>query len=206
VTGAEIDQAAEVLLRAFAGHENARMGRGYALHLMRQFAASDRSLEVVKENGRVIGFAAGEPADQRPSRFKALRPAAAAAFLRRPWLLFDGAMLAMALARLRGGAVERVPAGSWFLALIGVDPGYQGRGLGGLLLRAFEEEGRRRGFGLASLLVAEGNAAARQCYERSGWALQGGRVGGRVLYVKTLASTGDPAVPGQRTARVHSER
>ena len=56
---------------------------------------------------------------------------------------------------------------------LGVDPAYQGRGVGQALLEAAAEEARRRGARKLSLRVLGSNTTARRLYERCGFAVEG---------------------------------
>lgn len=183
----EIPAAARILLGAFDGNENARLGLGYARAFLRSFINTEsRALHVARENGRVIGFAASERSDLRAERYRQLRPAAAAAFLRRPWLLANPDVFRMVRQRLTLDDDDRLPL-SWFLTLIAVDPETQGRGIGRRLLSEFEDEGRRRGFDRATLFVRTDNSRARGLYERAGWRERAGADGVRAIYETPLA-------------------
>jgi ribosomal protein S18 acetylase RimI-like enzyme len=184
--GLDLDGATAIVMSAFDGDANARLGWRYARAFLESFAADGtRSLLVAHRDGRVAGFAAGEPSGRGAERYRRLRPAAARALLARPWLLLDPAILRMLGARWHGAA----PAGedAWFLALFGVAPADRGRGIGTALLAAFEREGMSRGFNRATLLVRETNGAARALYERCGWSLGGAAPTRRVRYGRQLA-------------------
>jgi ribosomal protein S18 acetylase RimI-like enzyme len=55
------------------------------------------------------------------------------------------------------------------LIVIGVDPDFQGKGYGSLLLREFERQSMIRGYHLMMLTVRTDNHQAIRAYERSGW-------------------------------------
>lgn len=184
----DVESAAEILLRAFADQENARMGPRYVRAFLMTFHTQPRRvLLVASSSDRIAGFAAGEPGSCKADRYRSLRTAAALALLSRPWLLLSPSIVRMALARLNADSKHRVPEGAWFLALLGVDPELARTGIGHQLLSAFEEEGRRRGFRSAALLVSESNHAARALYELSGWQTDEQCLDGRILYMKSLA-------------------
>lgn len=186
--GDDLRQASEVLLRSFAGQENAKMGISYARATLQAFAHEpSRSLLVARLEDRVVGFAAGEPSGSRAARYRRLRGAAAKALLQRPWLLADPEILRMAAKRLKNDAPEASLDRSWFLALIAVDPDFHRRGVGVELLRAFEQEGLRRGFGRACLFVRADNASGHALYERCGWTVSSHIDERRILYERPLA-------------------
>lgn len=60
---------------------------------------------------------------------------------------------------------------------LGVDPAYQGRGVGQALLHAAADEARSRGARKLSLRVLGGNSTARRLYERCGFVVEGVLVG-----------------------------
>ncbi len=79
-------------------------------------------------------------------------------------LVIEGVGLAAAIIGLvrRGSQVMRIYS-------VAVDPSCRGMGLGGRLMRALAERGRRRGQREVSLEVREDNAAARGLYEKQGF-------------------------------------
>jgi GNAT superfamily N-acetyltransferase len=56
-----------------------------------------------------------------------------------------------------------------FLAYMAVEPALQRHGVGTALLRAAEDEAKRRGLPYMAFMVTEENAAARALYERAGY-------------------------------------
>jgi len=56
-----------------------------------------------------------------------------------------------------------------FIAYMAVEPKWQGTGVGAALLRAAEDEARRRGLPFMALMVTEENEAARHLYEHEGY-------------------------------------
>ncbi len=58
-----------------------------------------------------------------------------------------------------------------YISLIGVDPAYQGRGIGQALLREAEAEARAAGAAAVLLHTAASNTRAREAYARAGYVL-----------------------------------
>jgi ribosomal-protein-alanine N-acetyltransferase len=56
-----------------------------------------------------------------------------------------------------------------FIAYMAVDPEHRREGAGAALLKAVEDEARKRRLPYMSLMVTEDNAAARALYERAGY-------------------------------------
>ncbi|SIT40265.1 putative acetyltransferase [Paraburkholderia ribeironis] len=71
--------------------------------------------------------------------------------------------------------VERQPESAWGVLLDNLHalPGYQGIGVGKLLLRAAEDWARVQGEAQLYLYVLEGNTPAIRFYERQGWQFAG---------------------------------
>lgn len=57
------------------------------------------------------------------------------------------------------------------LVVIGVNPIHQGKGLGSLLLKEFENQARSRGFSLLRLTVLKENNRAIEAYLKNGWGI-----------------------------------
>ncbi|MEN0111395.1 MAG: GNAT family N-acetyltransferase [Planctomycetota bacterium] len=72
---------------------------------------------------------------------------------------------------------------------LAVVPAARGRGVGRALLRAAEEEARRRGCCKLTLVVLEHNDPARKLYESEGYrrATYNGGLGGALFYAKQLS-------------------
>jgi ribosomal-protein-alanine N-acetyltransferase len=71
--------------------------------------------------------------------------------------------------RLAGYVVAWDAAGELHVGNFAVSEAYQGRGVGGFLLRWLEEEGRRRGLETIALEVRTSNFAAQELYRRAGF-------------------------------------
>jgi len=56
-----------------------------------------------------------------------------------------------------------------FIAYMAVEPAWQRRGIGRILLANIEEQARKRGLPFLSLMVTEENAAARELYAGAGF-------------------------------------
>ena len=176
---ADVPAAAAVMLHAFHGYENARLGTGYARAFLASFlSAETRSLLIAEDRTGILGFASAEDSELRAQRYRELRLAAASAFLSRPWLALDADVFRMARRRISMDGREPLPP-SWFLSLIGVHPDAQGRGVGRSLLHAFQEEGRNRGYDRATLFVRADNFGALALYESGGWQQRSAPVAGR---------------------------
>jgi ribosomal protein S18 acetylase RimI-like enzyme len=57
----------------------------------------------------------------------------------------------------------------WGLVVIGVNPTFQSKGIGTLLLQEFERLAKEEGFGKLVLSVNSGNAKAIKSYKRNNW-------------------------------------
>ena len=59
-----------------------------------------------------------------------------------------------------------------FIAYMAVEPAWERRGIGRLLMTTIEEQARRRGLPYVSLMVTEDNAPARELYAGAGFATE----------------------------------
>lgn len=119
----------------------------------------------------------------------------------------DGHLLAIAIAmpaRSDDGRSDRSGPGLAHISSVATRPGYWGKGLGGLAVRAIMSHAVRRGFARAQLWTQVSNAGARRLYEREGFFDLGRRkvddLGEPILhFVRDLPQ---PPMLGRRAARV----
>ena len=72
------------------------------------------------------------------------------------------------------GTVAAVDKTAWYVSNVAVCPAQRGRGTGTALLKASEDEARRRGCSSMALDVETENTAAVHLYQRMGYGILGG--------------------------------
>jgi ribosomal protein S18 acetylase RimI-like enzyme len=163
--GTLIAQVSDIHIKAFPGYKNTQLGKGYISRFLYQKVL----------NRDLAGFVF-------------------LCFTRKPWLLLAPGFwdaIVLRLANLLKGYAEKssgcVDSESFYsLVGIGVDPSYNRHGVGGELLRAFEEEVFRRGYNSLKLTVYSNNNAAKKFYEKHGWILKNGPDASTLTYSKDL--------------------
>ena len=108
---------------------------------------SYRNAWVIEADGKVAGSLIGYPLSKAP---EAIGPDTPAMFV--PLL-----------------ELENIAAGSWYINVVAVFPGLQGRGLGSRLLEVAEDRALSQGCRQTSLIVFDRNEGARGLYERHGY-------------------------------------
>lgn len=70
----------------------------------------------------------------------------------------------------------------WGLVVIGVDPAYQGKGIGSMLLQEFERLAKQDGVPRINLSVKKENNKAIKSYERNGWQILSSNLDSLTMY------------------------
>lgn len=70
----------------------------------------------------------------------------------------------------------------WGLVVIGVDPAFQGKGIGSLLLQEFEKLAKEDGVTRINLSVKKENSKAIKSYERNGWQILSSNLDSFTMY------------------------
>jgi ribosomal protein S18 acetylase RimI-like enzyme len=141
------------------------LGTGFLRLLYRRITrTSDSFLLVAEDRGRLVGFIAGSTNVGGLYRSFVLRDGIRAVLTSAPRLLRSWRS---AIETLGHGTDE--PAAEAELLAVAVDPGYQGRGTGRLLVEGFLTELAQRSRESAHVVVAADNQPAIALYERSGF-------------------------------------
>lgn len=177
---------------AFPGALSTAMGRRYLARMLSWYLSTEKTfLFHVEENGHCAGYCGGMivdgtlPTGSASGMAQHSFHAAVRAFLLRPWLLFHpevrakwpllwkNVLMKLGLrARVHApqqkAKQKREPHAG--LVVIGVDPAFQGKGYGSLLLQEFERRAvEDYGIYKLQLTVNAANAQAIRAYERNGW-------------------------------------
>ncbi len=198
---------------AFPGALASALGRRYVAHMLSWYLSSDKTFifHLENEQGLCAGYCGGIVSDgtlgtgsasgMAQHSFKA----AVWAFVTHPWVLFHPEVRAkwpllwrnlLMKIGLRPKAhfnaaqqANRAQDPQVGLVVIGVDPAFQGKGYGSVLLREFERRATEiYGIRKLQLSVLADNLPAIRAYERNGWVkteLQGRSLG----MVKTSAGS-----------------
>lgn len=206
---ADLPQVARCHCAAFPSSLATALGRKYAAHMLSWYLSSDKTFifHVVGERGEVAGYCGGMVSDGTLGTGSASGMAqhsfraAMWAFATHPWvlwhpevrakwpLLWKNLMMKLGLrSKVHFSAAEktaRAQAPQVGLVVIGVDPKYQGQGLGSVLLKEFERVATEvYGIGNLQLSVLADNEQAIRAYERNGWVRE--REQGRSLSMRKL--------------------
>lgn len=177
MTASLIPAVCDLHMKAAANTPSARLGRRYVVAFMSWFASAGDAIAFVAETepGIVVGYAIGAPVGYAATLSLHLAWIGATTLIVRPWLLFDYRNWATVKARI-GFIFSRsaknttgLPAPSMSLVGIGVAPSAAGKGVGFVLMKAFEERARSMRMASLRLSVYPENASARRLYERCGW-------------------------------------
>jgi ribosomal protein S18 acetylase RimI-like enzyme len=177
--------------KAFAHALSSMMGQRYVEKMLEWYLVDARAfMFFVEDNGECLGYCGGLKHDgvtrvgSASSMIQHSFNKALLVFLYRPWLLVHPEFRSKYRLAARNvwkkirklfGKEKPMPvvigetkphAG---LIVIGVDPAWQGKGLGSMLLKEFERQAELAGFRNLQLTVRSDNRQAIASYERNGW-------------------------------------
>jgi ribosomal protein S18 acetylase RimI-like enzyme len=188
---ADLDCLARCHRKAFPKALSSAMGTRYVKKMLEWYIVDPRAfMFFVAEGEKYVGYCGGLKFDgttrfgSASSMIQHSFNLAVKTFLLRPWLFFHREFipkygLAWRNIRKRLGGNRRTPAARDAalpephagLIVIGVDPDYQGKGYGSLLLKEFERQAREAGFSKLHLTVRSDNQRAINTYQRNGWSV-----------------------------------
>lgn len=193
-TLADLPQVARCHCAAFPGSLATALGRKYVAQMLSWYLSSDKTFifHIAGERGEVAGYCGGMVSDGALGTGSASGMAqhsfraAVWAFATHPWVLWHPELrakwpLLWKNLLMKWGLRPKVHFSSEEktaraqspqvgLVVIGVDPKYQGKGFGSVLLQEFERVAVEvYGIGSLQLSVLSDNAQAIRAYERNGW-------------------------------------
>ncbi len=197
---------------AFPRALSTALGKRYVAHMLSWYLSTDKTFlfHVEDESGKCVGYCGGMVSDGTLGTGSASGMAqytfraAIWAFLTHPWVLFHPEVrekwpLLWKNIKMKLGLAKRThftpeqkakmsKEPSVGLVVIGVDPAYQGKGYGSMLLKEFERRAVEvYGIRKLHLSVLAANHQAIRAYERNGWIR--GEVRGKSLGMwKTVGS------------------
>ena len=188
---ADLGAIAKCHMRVFPSALASHLGPAFVSKMLEWYLVSERGvLFQLNVDGRPVGYCGGIKVDQPglPGAFTSISQYAFWTFvrsiLRKPWLVFHRdnlkrhrVILRNILIRFHLKRAATVPAESivkdfkrcWWIVVVGVDPDFQGKGLGSKLLCEFERLARADGMDCIQLSVKPTNQQAINSYQRNGW-------------------------------------
>ncbi|MDH5739407.1 MAG: GNAT family N-acetyltransferase [Nitrospira sp.] len=187
----------EIHLEVFHGYLNARLGRGYTRALIQWYVKQEDAiaLAAIDRNHQIIGYAIGGPVSLAQKLSSDMFWVTARSIVLHPWVALDKRLWKVAQARftpkhINGKIGNRLALAEPTFSLrgIGVKSSHQGKGVGKLLLHAFEERAKILRAKSLVLWVYSDKAATRRLYERCGWRPFPGSIQntGSIKYVRML--------------------
>jgi GNAT superfamily N-acetyltransferase len=187
----DLNKLADCHKRAFPQSLSSQLGGLFIKKMLSWYIFSERGILFhLIENNEIIGYCGGIIIK------KSGLPGAATSitqycfktfilsFFMRPWLVFHSEnikrysfikrnlLYKLGLKKLiiKNTQVPVIPFyPSWGLVVIGVDPKYQGKGAGSILLQEFEKLAKKDGVQKISLSVKSINTQAIRAYTKNGW-------------------------------------
>jgi len=197
MTARMVPAAAEIHRQVNPESRSARMGPSYCAAFLGWFLREEHgtvALAALDGDGRIVGYAVGAPLGYAAISSRHLAWSAAAAVLRRPWVVFARRFRRGLPGRLRvlfgrpadTDAVPRVPQPAMSLVAMGVVESARRMGVGTALVAAFESKALERRMRSVRLSTRADNVSARRFYERCGWKPLA-RTGEQAYYVRVLS-------------------
>ena len=187
----DLNKLAECHKKAFPNSLSSQMGNLFIKKMLSWYIVDERGvLFHISENNEIIGYCGGIIIK------KSGLPGAATSitqhcfktfifsFILRPWLIFHSENIKrfsfikrnlkykLGLKKLIVNNTQEpiIPfSSSWGLVVIGVNPKYQGKGAGSILLQEFERLAKTDGVQKISLSVKTINLQAIRAYTKNGW-------------------------------------
>lgn len=177
-------------MMAFPNSLSSRLGLRYCIKMLEWYlVANNRFLFHLESENKVIGYCGGfirkgEPHGSSTGMTQHAFKEGIQSLIVRPWLLFHPEvkknyrfLFRNLWLRVRGVSKRKsaqqfakypteIPAG---LVVIGVDPVYQGKHYGSILLQEFERISKSKGVKKITLSVKSNNIKAIKSYTRNGW-------------------------------------
>ncbi len=188
----DLKRIAQCHIAAFPGSLSSKLGLGYCMKMMSWYLADERGILFHIENeSNLLGYCGGIKMVNEGMHGSATSItqytfiSILISFLIRPWLIFHpdirnrvpfvwkNLKLKIGLSKASypntNKEQKKIFVPSLGLVVIGVNPHYQGKGYGTLLLREFEKRAREMGFMKIHLSVKKDNSQAIHSYLKSGW-------------------------------------
>ncbi len=185
----DLAKIADCHCAAFPDSLASALGVDYVRVMLNWYIATESTFLIfAEEGGRCLGYCGGMlktvwGIGSASSMAQYSFNAAVIGFLKKPWLLFHPEMKAKFPFILKNilnrfirkkklkGEPDVVFEPYTGLVVIGVDPAFQGKGFGSILLLEFEKMTHQRGLKKMILSVHSDNTKAIKSYTRNGWSI-----------------------------------
>lgn len=195
----------EIRLHSFSSqNRTVQLGKDFAKAKIRWFLTRFPNLSLVcEQHNEVVGFVVGADPSYGFQLFWDIWPQVVKALITHPWLILRPGVISDAGVYIkslrRKLPIRRTSASTSSdliksqsvsqkritLAEIAVQPSCRKQGVGGKLLRAFEQQASSSGADFLRLTTKKNNVAARKAYERAGWTIYLAR-DGKAYYKKII--------------------
>lgn len=203
ITGLRMTKTiSEIHLEAFRGYLNTLLGPRYAYALIEWHVIQKDAiaLAAIDSNQQIVGYAIGGPMGFGQQLRSDMFWVTAQSIILRPWVVLDKRLWKVGLARFTAKRSSRkssvksyLPVPIFSLRGIAVRSSHQQKGVGKLLLHAFEQKAKMLKAKSLVLSVYPDKTAARRLYETCGWRLLPGNTQSTstLKYVQILDSPCD---------------
>lgn len=188
----DIELLTNVHRASFIDYINTQIGKGYTREFFGWFLQYQNSITLKAEaDGVICGYVIGAEIGYNSQLNAALKSISIKGLLTHPNVIFHKNFLFILKARLNAiftnkkNAEVSLEGRGMSLVGIGVEPNYSGKGIGGSLIKEFENRAVQMNFDYLRLSVYKDNLRAKTLYENQGWESkqEDGQI---VYYFKTL--------------------
>ncbi|HJV48221.1 MAG TPA: GNAT family N-acetyltransferase [Geothrix sp.] len=203
---ADVDALVDLHETCFSGREHilVQLGRPFLHAVYRWFVNAPENFVLVARRGdQILGFTTLSDRPYNIPMLRACKAELVRGFLLHPWAIFSTDLLVrlvrIAFRKRSGAEQERVGQ----IAFTGVDPRFQGQGIGKAMKEASLNMCRRRGLVAVSTGVRRQNPRARLLNEQAGFVEVPSRSTRRLIYLRLELGSPDQQSPAQEgTIRV----
>ncbi len=189
----DLNNLVECHRKAFPFSLSSKLNWFYTRKMLSWYLNDERGLLIhIEQQNKIIGYCGaiktkvpgleGSSTSMLQYSFKTMVIALAI----KPWLIFHeenvkkiplikrNILLKLGLKRKKNtkGVYEEDFVPFWGLVVIGVDPSFQGKGLGGILLKEFEKLAKEDGVKRIVLSVKKDNSKAMKSYKNNNWEIK----------------------------------
>jgi len=176
----QLKQLTAVHMDAFKGYLNTKIGKGYVFKFLQWFYQYPQGIVLVAlVDDKPAGYVLGAPMGYQKQMNQDLSKIAMWGTMTHPGVWVNAAFLNNLWSRFKVMVSKKSHQPSdqdihaFSLVGIGVASWARGNKLGSLLMEAFQDQVRQKGYSKMRLSVYGHNTAAKKVYTQNGWSLQG---------------------------------